>query len=171
MSVCPIIPIFVIFCRICCAIFWLPHPVFFHHLPGPSIQVWLELQKTTTQHRMASLQVRFWYRGTTSSYLFQGNTQIPQHFPIFFRAFSACFISLLMVSNPSSIWSICSKSKIARLGWIVLHQHWPQQFRTTKKNDFSFNSPRADEFIHKFTKLYKMMLYNIGKNSILKNKI
>ena len=45
-----------------------------------------------------------------SLYLCQGRKQIPQHFPIFFRALSACFISLLMVSRPSSIWSSCSKN-------------------------------------------------------------
>ena len=41
-------------------------------------------------------------------HLLHGAVQSPQKRPIFLRAFSATFISLLMLSRPSSMWSNCS---------------------------------------------------------------
>ena len=82
--------------------------------PPPLVQpLWtsrlVSAGKATTQHWIDSFSSE--NSATTPSYLFQGKTQIPQQRPIFFKAFSACFISLLMVSRPSSMWSICSASK------------------------------------------------------------
>ena len=69
-----------------------------------------------------------------SLYLCQGRKQIPQHFPIFFRALSACFISLLMVSRPSSIWSSCSTNITTSIKYYLYSQNtrfeeWPCQYR------------------------------------------
>ena len=49
-----------------------------------------------------------WRHWPGGAYLCQGRIQIPQHLPILLRARSACFISLLIVSRPSSMWSSCS---------------------------------------------------------------
>ena len=71
---------------------------------------------------------------TTSTNLFQGSTQSPQHFSIPSKFFSASFMSLLISSMPSSILSNCS----------VTHQsHKLHQCKMSQKGPCTRDTPIA----------------------------
>lgn len=56
--------------------------------------------------------IKFYYLIWMHAYLLHGRTQIPQHFSIPVRFFSASFMSALIWSMPSSMRSSCSARQV-----------------------------------------------------------